>query len=265
MYEELLREIGLSPNEARVYEALLATGEASVQTISNKSGVHRRNVYDALTKLMEKGLASQAAHEKERHFRATDPELLMTLLKEKEDRLAHKLPEMKKQFQDIKQEEQAYIYRGVQGFRNYMQDILDVSEDFFSIGAKGGWYDPRLKAYRLRFYKELKKKKLNCYHLMDWEMRKHIKTDTESPVHEHLEQTRFLPPNASTKASIDFFGDRIVTFTGLTVNKLDDNMVEFVLISRKLCEAYKKWFWFMWENAIPTDKLKEYEGKLGKK
>ena len=54
MYEELLREMGLSPNEARVYEALLKTGEASVQTIAIKSKVHRRNVYDAISKLMEK-------------------------------------------------------------------------------------------------------------------------------------------------------------------------------------------------------------------
>ena len=34
MYEEQLREIGLSVNEARVYEALLDLGEASVQSIS---------------------------------------------------------------------------------------------------------------------------------------------------------------------------------------------------------------------------------------
>ena len=31
MYEEVLHEIGLSQNEAKVYEAMLSTGEASVQ------------------------------------------------------------------------------------------------------------------------------------------------------------------------------------------------------------------------------------------
>ncbi|PIN79600.1 hypothetical protein COV16_03365, partial [Candidatus Woesearchaeota archaeon CG10_big_fil_rev_8_21_14_0_10_34_8] len=58
MYEETLMQIGLSLNEARVYESMLQLGEANVQTIAIKSKVHRRNVYDSLNKLIEKGLAS---------------------------------------------------------------------------------------------------------------------------------------------------------------------------------------------------------------
>lgn len=249
MYEATLREIGLSPNEARVYESMLQLGEANVNLISIKSGVHRRNVYDSLNKLIEKGLASQYVVKGERHFRATDPNRLMTIVKEKEDKLANILPEMKTKFQTIKQEEQAYIYRGVQGFKNYMQDILDVGEDFYCIGAKGGWFDPRLRHFRLRFYKEFKKKKLHAYHLFDYEMKEHIKKQIESPVKHHLEEARFLPKKCSTNCAIDFFGDRVVTFTGLNVNKLDDDMVQFVMISRKLCEGYKKWFWYMWDHA----------------
>ena len=68
--EELLRDIGLSPNEARVYEALLHTGEASVQEISIKAKVHRRNVYDSLSKLSEKGLASELFIKGEKNFKA---------------------------------------------------------------------------------------------------------------------------------------------------------------------------------------------------
>ena len=252
MYEEILREIGLSPNEARVYEALLQLGEASVQTISVKCGVHRRNVYDSLIKLSDKGLVSEYVLKGEKKFRATDPKRLTTILQEKEDHLAQALPDMLQKFQTMKHEEQAYIYRGVQGFRNYMQDILDVGEDFYCIGAKGGWFDPRLRAFRLRFYREFKKKKLHAYHLFDHEMREHIKKkELESPVHEHLEEARFLPPECSTNSAIDFFGDHIVTFTGLNINRLDDDIVQFVIISRKLCESYKKWFWLMWNSCTP--------------
>jgi len=256
MYEEILREIGLSPNEARVYEALLQLGEASVQTISTKANVHRRNVYDSLIKLMEKGLVSQAVLKQESHFRATDPERLMTIIKEKEDRLTNALPSMKKRFQTLKEGEQAYIYRGVAGFRNYMQDILDAGEDFYCIGAKGGWFDPRLKTFRIRFYKELKKKKLHCYHLFDWEMQDHLQQEVESPVPEHLHEARFLPKEYSTNSAIDIFADHVVTFTGLNINRLDDDMVQFVLISRKLADSYKKWFWLLWEASVPYEKIR---------
>ncbi|MFH1440197.1 MAG: helix-turn-helix domain-containing protein [Candidatus Woesearchaeota archaeon] len=252
MYEEALMNVGLSLNEARVYEAMLQLGEANVNLISIKSKVHRRNVYDSLNKLIEKGLTAQYVVKGEKHFRATNPERLQSILKEKEDKLIAVLPEIKTKFQTIKTEEQAYIYRGIQGFRNYMQDILDVGEDAYFIGAKGGWFDPRLKSFRIRFYKELKKKKIHCYHLFDHEMREYVnKKDLESPVKEHLPEARFLPKEFSTNSAIDIFGDRVVTFTGLSINKLDDDLVQFVMISRKLAESYKKWFWLMWESSKP--------------
>ena len=249
MYEEILRENGLSLNEARVFEVMLPLGEVNVNTISVKSKVHRRNVYDSLNKLIEKGLVAQFVVRGERHFKATDPDRLMTLQNEKEDKLAKILPELKKRFMTIQTEEQAYIYRGVQGFKNYMQDILDVGEDCYFIGAKAGWFDPRLKAFRMRFYKEFKKKKLKGYHLFDWEMREDIKNKKDSPVKYHKETCRFLPPKCSTNSSIDFFGDRIVTFTGIEPYRLSDDIVQFVLISRKLCDSYKKWFWLMWDKC----------------
>ncbi|MBI2548645.1 hypothetical protein HYW21_04815 [Candidatus Woesearchaeota archaeon] len=249
MYESILRDIGLSPNEARVYEALLQLGEASVQTISTKAQVHRRNVYDSLVKLTDKGLVSLAIEKGEGNYRATDPQRLLIILKEKEDNLTKVLPDLKLRYHTLPQKEQAYIYRGVKGFRNYMQDILDVGEDFYCIGAKGGWFDPRLRAFRVRFYRELREKGIHCYHLFDYEMKHHVGKGIESPVPEHLHEARFLPPQSSTNCAIDFFGDRIVTFTGLTINHLDDDMVQFVLISRKLVEGYKKWFWFMWDHC----------------
>lgn len=246
MHEEALMNAGLSLNETRVYQAMLQLGEASVNTISIKSGVHRRNVYDSLTKLAEKGLVAQYINKGEQRFSATDPERLLFILKEKEDKLAKALPDLKRKYLAKKEGEQAYIYRGVQGFRNYMQDLLDVGEDVYCIGAKGGWFDPRLASFRTRFYKELAKKKLHCYHLFDHEMREHVQKDIDSPVKQHLHEARFLPLESSTNSAIDIFGDRIVTFTGLHVNRLDDDMVQFVIISRPLADSYKKWFWTMW-------------------
>lgn len=252
MHEELLMEIGLSLNESRIYEAMLSLGEVNVNAISVKSKVHRRNVYDSLNKLVEKGLATQFVIKGEKHFRATDPRRLTTILKDKEDKLNNALIDMTKKFLGIKKEEQAYIYRGIQGYKNYMQDILEVGEDIYVIGGKGGWFDPRLKTFRIRFYKELEKLHVNAYHLFDYEMKEHLKKEIESPVKFHLNQARFFPKKASTNSAIDFFGDRIVMYTGLNINKVDENVVIFVLISRQLCENMKKWFWVMWDSCEKT-------------
>ncbi len=128
VYEELLREIGFSKNEARVYEALLQIGEASVQEISNRSRVHRRNVYDSMQKLLEKGLVLEVFIKGDKHFKAVNPRRLLELLEEKEERINSVLPEMQAKYESIGDKEEAYLYRGIEGFKNYLQDILKTKE-----------------------------------------------------------------------------------------------------------------------------------------
>ena len=48
--------LGLSPNEARIYEALVEHGESGVSEIALFGNIHRRNAYDAIHRLVEKGL-----------------------------------------------------------------------------------------------------------------------------------------------------------------------------------------------------------------
>lgn len=47
MYEHILEGLGLSPNEAKIYEALVERGESSISDIAVAAKIHRRNAYDA--------------------------------------------------------------------------------------------------------------------------------------------------------------------------------------------------------------------------
>lgn len=244
MFEKTLQVIGLTPNEAKIYESLLRMQSANISTIAIKSKVHRRNVYDSMSKLIDKGIVSELVLENEKHFKAVDPKRLMGLLKEKESILGEALPGMQRLFQQIETKEQAYVYKGIQGFRNYMQDILDVGEDVYAVAAKGGWWDPRLAAFRKRFYKELTRKKIRVFHLFDYRT-KHLIREV-AKVHKH--EAKFLPMAYETTSAIDIFGDHVVTFTGLGFGKLEDDLTQFVLISRKLADSYRTWFRFMWDS-----------------
>jgi len=86
MNEDVLGEIGLSKNEAKVYLALLELGSATVGNISKKSKVHRTNVYDSLTKLESKNLVNCIEKDGTKYFNARDPKEIMNLIKEKEER-----------------------------------------------------------------------------------------------------------------------------------------------------------------------------------
>ena len=245
MYEELLRELGLSINEARIYEALLQTGEASVQEISLKAGVHRRNVYDSISKLIEKGLASELFIKGEKNFKATNPRRFLDLLKEKEDKIALVLPEMTSKYEAVEEKQEAYFYRGIEGFKNYLADILKTNETVYFIGAKAFWMDPRLKHYVARFQRERKKQGIKFMHLFDYE----VKTQKPEILKIVGKPYKFLPPQYSSQTAVDVFGDNVVAFAGVKVGELYKDSVQFVMKSRRLADGYRKFFDFIWDNC----------------
>ncbi len=245
MYEELLRDIGLSPNEARVYEAMLKTGEASVQTISLESKVHRRNVYDSLSKLSDRGLVSQVFIRGEKNFRATSPRRLMELLKEKQMKVSRALPDMISKYENRREKEEAFMYMGIEGFKNYLQDILDAGETVYFIGAKAFWLDPRLEHFIIRFQRERKRLGIKFMHLFDHE----VKSKKPGILKLVGKPYRFLPPEYSSQTAVDIFGDRVVTFVGVRPGMLPEEPMQFVMKSRRLADGYRRFFQFMWDHC----------------
>jgi len=245
MHEELLKELGLSQNESKVYEALLKTSEASVQTISNKSSVHRRNVYDALNKLSEKGLVSESFTKGEKNFKPISPTRLLELLKEKEEKLKKAIPEMTKTFSEQEEKEEAYFYRGIEGFKNYLKNILDTGKTVYFMGAKAFWLDERLKHFLVMFERDRKRKGIKFKHLFDHEVKKEKPEILKSVGKPY----KFLPKKYSSSTAVDIFGPYVVTFVGVQPGKLSDEPLMFVMKSRKLADGYRKFFEFMWDHC----------------
>ncbi len=245
MYQELFQNLGLSLNEARVYEALLHTGEANVNTLSIKSKVHRRNVYDALNKLIEKGLASETFVKNERLFKPVNPQRLLEIIKEKESALNIHLTEMKRLYSFIEPSAEAYLYRGIQGFKNYLQLILEQKETVYFIGAKAFWLDPRLRHYLVHFDSERKKRGITFMHLFDYEV-KEQKPEILKLVGKPY---KFLPKAYSSATAVDIFGEYVVTFVGVEPGKLHEEPIQFVMKSKMLADGYRTFFRFMWDRC----------------
>jgi len=56
--QKALEQFGLNKKQAKVYLAVLELGSATVNIISNKSGIARSSCYDILNSLIKKGIAS---------------------------------------------------------------------------------------------------------------------------------------------------------------------------------------------------------------
>jgi sugar-specific transcriptional regulator TrmB len=249
MYQEILQELGLSPNEAKIYEGLVNIGQAGVPEISLKIGVHKRNIYDTVPRLLQKGLIYQISDSKENKYAAIEPNKLIDLLWEKESKIKKILPDLNRQFKKVSSKEAVYIYKGVEGFKNYLRDILKAGEDVYFVGAKGGWFDKDVQIYIKKFLKEAKKKKIKYYHIFDQE----VKTLAPELLPQLGKPYKFFPPEYSSTGAIDIFGDHIVTFSGLTLKHITDDVTLIVIVNHELAECYKTWFKFIWD-FCPSEK-----------
>lgn len=243
MYTEIFQEIGLAKNEARIYETLLKEGESSVGHISTKSEVYRRNVYDSLNRLIEKGLVFETIRSKENRYQAVDPKKLMDMLNEKRGLLEGVMPQLNTLYNSKPDDYVVYTYRGKEGWKNYMRDILRVNEDVYFVAAKGGWLDERVKDFFPYFIKEAGKQNVVFRHLFDHEVKKDV-----PKIFEYIGNNyKFLPQGYSTPSGVDIFGDHIALITELDKGELGSEIVFTVVVNKHLANSFRTWFKLIWD------------------
>jgi len=242
--QKVLEELGLSMNEAKIYRSLLKLKEASVPKIALDTGVNKRNIYDTMPKLENKGLVFQVLGNREVRYGPVDPNRLKSIIKEKEARLEDILPKLSGQFHKDKEKDATFIYQGQEGLKSYMRDMIDSGEDIYTIGAKGTWFIPGNEEFVKKFVKDAKKKKMTFNHIFDYEM----KALGDSFPLFMTDKYKFLPKEYSSAGAINIYGDKVIMFSGVTIKKASEDISFTVIQDSDLAEAYRIWFRFMWDN-----------------
>lgn len=253
---DTLRELGLSPNEAKIYHALLTYGGSGASTISLRAKVHRRNAYDALQRLLLKGLVAEVFGHGETVFEPVEPGKLNELVHEKQLKLDIVLPSLRKLYHEHRSSEHAYTFKGIEGVKNYLRLALRSGQDMFVLGGEGEWLDPRLETYTMWFLEEARKKKMQISTLFEAD----ILTLPGAP---ELLSTRYkiFPKKYETQSTMHIFGDTVVTYTGTYPGKLLDDVSVFIIQSPKLAESYRVWWKLVWDMLPGSGK----KGKSGRK
>jgi len=253
MYSDILAKLDLAQNEAKIYETLLREGESPVGMIAVKSKINRRNVYDSLNRLIEKGLVFEILQKGENRYKPVDPRKLTELLKEKEAALAAIMPDLLKMYGGKPHEEDVYIYRGVEGWKNFMRDILRLGEDVYVIGGKGVWADARLDTFRAQFLRDAAKAGIKIKVLYDHEIK-----EKQHKVLDFLKDDhRFLAKQFSTSSAVTVFGNQVVVQSNLKVGEINENTTCTVMVNQSIADTFRTWFQMMWQaSGAKSDMLK---------
>ncbi len=238
--EETLRKFGLSQSEAKVYLTLLELGGSLAGEISKKSNVNRSNCYDALQRLIEKGLVSFVIKANRKYFQAETPEKFLEIIKEKERELKEKeqeikeiLPELIEKSKASKENPEATIYKGRKGVKSIFEDILRYKE--FLVFGSSGKFKETLGPFFSLFQKIIRQNGIKCRLLVSEKVR-------DSDIVSHAE-TRFLPENYITLSSTLVYGDKVAVISWT------ENPVGFVLKDKQVADSYRTYFNFMWKIA----------------
>ncbi len=78
------QEIGLQTRDKRVYEALVHQPQSSLRSIAAITGINRGSVYESVKALAEQGMVGSIEIGKQRRYKATDPKVILELLKERQ-------------------------------------------------------------------------------------------------------------------------------------------------------------------------------------
>jgi len=128
MYEHELKELGLTDNETRIYLGLLQAGATNPSQIAEKLGLHRGYVYDALDRMLEKGVVSTVLINNKKHFQATSPETLVELLRLKLETMKHIVPGLKKLALTEKVDTVVELHEGERVYRTLLKDIISSTK-----------------------------------------------------------------------------------------------------------------------------------------
>ena len=89
----ILENLGLTENEAKVYLASLSLGQSTILKISRTAEIKRTTIYSVIESLKQKGLMKIEIKGWKKLFVAESPEKLDVMIKNRREELKSSLPE----------------------------------------------------------------------------------------------------------------------------------------------------------------------------
>ncbi len=245
----VLKQIGLSEGEIKVYFALLELESSTVGRIIEKSGVPDSKIYSILEKLKEKGLTSFVIKNNVKHFQASDPKNLVKLLSEKEkairmqkEELEEKIiPEIEKKRKLTEDKQEAVVYESMEGLMaamNYMLDVTGSSGEYKAFVISNVLAEKKVKKFFDDFHKIRLKKGVRVKRISN------------------IQYKDVLEKNYSYKNMESRFTDQkipvgIFVFKNHVMTIVFEKPTAFVIKSKITYEHYDAFFDDLWKTSKP--------------
>lgn len=248
--KSILRDLGFSEGEIKVYFALFELGETMVGPISKKSGVTHAKVYPILDKLIKKGLVSHVIKEGRKYFSATNPNSLLEfvsnkvrLLNEEKIKLKKLIPDLLKKQKEEEKIQYSRVFEGFRGLRSLFYELFGNNKEKTEICVLG-------------LNEILERTDFINFFLFYHDLRKKNKIELKLILNKNLKKLidkKYKPQKMFTKTDkikyVDVaFPTGVFIFKDHVINIMaDDKITAFDIKSKQNAERYKKFFYSIWK------------------
>lgn len=247
MNKEILRKIGLTEGEIRVYEALAYLGKSSTGPIMEKSGISSSKVYLILEKLIQKGLITLVIENNIKKFQVANPKNIVYYLDKQQkelEELKHDSESFIKELTQILgkfEEESAQIYKGFAGFRAAWTNIIDEINKgeeflFFSMSK-----DELTNTQVSNFFKNLHQKRIEKGII--------TKGIADTSLKELFEKTFFNQKAFQVKFSkLSLPMGLCIGKNRILLNIWGETPICFEIVSTRIAQKHREFFYKLWNS-----------------
>ncbi|MBI2549234.1 hypothetical protein HYW21_07840 [Candidatus Woesearchaeota archaeon] len=238
MHEQQLKELGLTDNEVRIYLLLLEYGMTNPSEISQKLGLHRGYVYDALERMQEKEVVNVLLKMNKKYYQATNPQNLIELLKFRLESLEKAVPDLMKLATLKKEETKVELHRGKRIYRVLLNDMVSTlrkNDKAYLVGIDEDVLMEEVEPIYLKQY-------LNTMKSRNIKEKIIVKTGATKIKNPHLEYKELDSKYIGKTAQI-IYNDKVAIFILGTPYYL------IVIENKEVAETYRKQFNLLWNIA----------------
>lgn len=235
---EALKQLGLDDKEASVYTGLLELGEASVLTISKKTGVKRPTAYLVLNALEARGLVSRTIKAGKTLFTAQHPKTILTEAELRVKQLQEVIPQFEAMMRRSDDRPRVKIYEGKEALDRAYDDAFVIKGEQLFMSNMDIVHEVFARTLQKVDYSTLSPE-FSIRELVD---------DSETSkkyaarVSKQYRQVRFLPKGLSPFATdIGIFGNNTIITSGTK---------EFFSVrieSEEIASAFRAMFEALWQ------------------
>lgn len=234
--EKTLKNYGLSEKQAKIYLACLELGSASVQKISQKTGLARSTCYEVLESLKELSLVSTFQKKKVKYFSAEEPQKVISSAKDKVDLLEQALPQLRALYGQAKNQPTVRLYQGKIGMKLILEEVLKEAKEILVFSSADDLFAT------LDFYPDFVK----------WRIKQKIPAKVilrESALAkerqrlgpQELREVKIIPADYDYHGLIYIWGKKIAMFS------FKKDLAALVIESEELAKVQKAMFDNLWE------------------